>query len=177
MCHEIEAKLKVDSLENVENKLKQLGAEFQAKFLQTDIYFDHENLNLTGIDTCLRIRKQTHGSVENTLLTYKGPKEKNNFKKRREIEFQISDAEAAEKLFTALGYTKEIIVEKERRFWRFGSCEVLLDDLSQLGAFVEIEGPCADEIERVQKALQLDHLTHIHESYASLIEIKLAEEG
>ncbi|MHC4759573.1 MAG: class IV adenylate cyclase, partial [Planctomycetota bacterium] len=101
MCHEIEAKLKVDSLENVENKLKQLGAEFQAKFLQTDIYFDHENLNLTGTDTCLRIRKQTNGSVENTLLTYKGPKEKNNFKKRREIEFQVSDAEAAEKLFTA----------------------------------------------------------------------------
>ncbi|MHC4271043.1 MAG: CYTH domain-containing protein [Planctomycetota bacterium] len=84
MCHEIEAKLKVDSLEKVEHKLQQLQAKFHDKLLQTDAYFDDENSNLTNTDTCLRIRKQTSGSEEKTFLTYKGPKAQENYKKRRE---------------------------------------------------------------------------------------------
>jgi adenylate cyclase class 2 len=176
MCHEIEAKLKVDSLEVVEQRLQQLGATFEKKFLQTDIYFDHNNLNLTNNDVCLRIRKQTSDSEEKIFLTYKGPKEEDNYKKRREIELQIHDATAAEKLFTALGYVKEIIVEKERRQWRLVHCAVLLDDLQQLGTFVEIEGPNANDIESIQKDLQLDNLPHIQESYAHLITEKLVNE-
>ncbi|MHC4131367.1 MAG: class IV adenylate cyclase [Planctomycetota bacterium] len=172
MCHEIEAKLKVDSLEKVEHKLQQLEAEFHDKMLQTDIYFDDEHSNLTKTDTCLRIRKQTNGSEEKIFLTYKGPKAQVNYKKRREIEFEVPDASAVEKLLNALGYKKALIVEKERHLWHLGQCEVLLDDLPQLGTFVEIEGPDENEIEIVQKELELDCLPHIHESYAHLIEKK-----
>jgi predicted adenylyl cyclase CyaB len=74
MCHEIEAKLKVDSLEKVEQKLQQLQAKFHGKLLQTDIYFDDEHSNLTKTDTCLRIRKQTSSLEEKIFLTYKGPR-------------------------------------------------------------------------------------------------------
>ncbi len=38
MCAEIEAKLKVQSLEPIETKLKELGAEFIAEQKQTDFY-------------------------------------------------------------------------------------------------------------------------------------------
>jgi adenylate cyclase class 2 len=170
MCHEIEAKLKVDSLEKVEQKLQQLQAKFHGKLLQTDIYFDDEHSNLTKTDTCLRIRKQTSCLEEKIFLTYKGPKAQENYKKRREIEFEVPDASAAEKLLVALGYKKALIVEKERHLWHLGPCEVLLDNLPQLGTFVEIEGPDEKEIEIVQKELELDYLTHIHESYAHLLE-------
>ena len=173
MCHEIEAKLKVDSLETVEQKLKAQGAVFEGHLKQTDIYFDHENLQLINSDVCLRIRKQTSDSEEKIFLTYKGPKEKENYKKRREIELRISDAESAEKLLTALGYEKEIIVEKERHQWRLGGCEVLLDNVKQLGTFVEIEGPDGKDIEAIQNRLELDCLPHIQESYAHLITEKL----
>jgi adenylate cyclase class 2 len=177
MCSEIEAKLKVGSLKQIEQKLQNLGAEFHDNLLQTDIYFDDENKNLTKADTCLRIRRQTNSTQEKVFLTYKGSKENENYKQRREIEFQVPDAVAVVKLLTALGYKKGLIVDKQRQLWHLGHCEVLLDDLPQLGTFVEIEGPDADQIKRVQKDLELDHLTHIHESYASLIEKKLAKEG
>jgi adenylate cyclase class IV len=52
----------------------------------------------------------------------------------------------------------------------------LLDNLPQLGTFVEIEGPGEKEIEIVQKELELDSLPHIHESYAHLIEKKMKQE-
>jgi adenylate cyclase class 2 len=175
--HEIEAKLKVDSLDKVERKLQELGAKFDSKLLQTDIYFDHEDLKLTSNDICLRIRKQISESENKIFLTYKGPKEEENYKKRREIELQIHDAAAAEKLLGALGYVKEIIVEKERHQWILGHCEVLLDELQQLGTFVEIEGPDANEIESIQKDLHLDNLPHVQESYAHLITEKLVNEN
>jgi len=177
MCHEIEAKLKVDSHEPIEEKLKAQGALSEGHLMQTDIYFDHENLQLINNDECLRIRKQASDSEEKIFLTYKGPKEKGNYKKRREIELRISDAESAEKLLTALGYEKEIFVEKERHRWRLGGCEVLLDNVKQLGTFVEIEGPDAKAIETIQNDLQLDNLPHIQESYAHLITEKLVHQS
>ena len=53
MCIEIEAKLKVDSLAEVEQKLAELGAEFLAEQLQTDYFFDDVNATLTTADRCL----------------------------------------------------------------------------------------------------------------------------
>ncbi len=50
MCTEIEAKLKVDSLSEIECKLPELGAEFLAEQLQTDYHFDDANTTLTKTD-------------------------------------------------------------------------------------------------------------------------------
>ena len=83
MCVEIEAKLKVNSLPEVERKLKELGADFQAEQLQTDFLFDDVNFTLTTADRCLRLRKQSVAGSERLFLTYKGAKEKSNFKKRK----------------------------------------------------------------------------------------------
>ena len=104
MCFEIEAKLKVDSLQEVENKLRQRGAEFLAEQLQTDYHFDDAGRTLTKTDRCLRLRQQKSGENEQFFLTFKGPKEKSNFKKRQEIEIKIEDADSMRKLLTALGY-------------------------------------------------------------------------
>ena len=169
MCFEIEAKLKVDSLPQIEHKLNELGAEFQAEQLQTDCHLDDSNATLTKSDRCLRLRRQVVDGSERFLLTYKGAKEKGNFKKRQEIEIEIRDADAAETLFSALGYEKVLVVEKKRRLWRLGGCEVALDRLPLLGGFVEIEGPDEEKIATVQKSLGLTDLPHITESYASLV--------
>ena len=169
MCFEIEAKLKVDSLPEIERKLSELGAEFQAEQLQTDYHLDDANATLTTSDRCLRLRRQVVDGSERFLLTYKGAKERGNFKKRQEIEIEIRDADAAETLFSALGYEKVLVVEKKRRLWRLGGCEVALDRLPLLGGFVEIEGPDEEKIATVQKSLGLTDLPHITESYASLV--------
>lgn len=177
MFTEIEAKLKVDSLPEIENKLSKLDAEFVAEQLQTDTHFDDSNETLTNTDQCLRLRRQVIDSETRFFLTYKGAKEKSNYKKRQEIEIEISDADSTEKLLSALGYERKLSVEKKRSLWKFGGCEIALDRLQMLGDFVEIEGPDDEKIGRVQKSLGLDSLPHIPKSYASMIMEKLQRTG
>jgi predicted adenylyl cyclase CyaB len=169
MCVEIEAKLKVDSLPEVERKLGELGAEFVAEQEQTDHLFDDAARTLTSSDRCLRIRRQSASGSQQFILAYKGAKESSNFKKRQEIQVEIKDADTAQNLLTALAYEKVLTVEKNRRLWRVGGCEVALDHLPTLGDFVEIEGPTDKMIADVQKSLGLAGVAHIAKSYAQLV--------
>ena len=175
MCIEIEAKLKVDSLSEIEHKLGELGARFLGEQLQTDYFFDDVNATLIKEDKCLRLRKQVVEESESCFLTYKGAKEKSNLKKRQEIESEINDADSAHKLLLALGYEQVLIVEKKRSLWQFGNCEVALDRLPLLGDFVEIEGPDEEQIANVQNSLGLTALPHISKSYASLLQNRLQQ--
>ncbi|MHC4558197.1 MAG: class IV adenylate cyclase [Planctomycetota bacterium] len=169
MCTEIEAKLKVDSLPEIECKLAELSAEFLAEQRQTDYHLDDANGTLTKTDRCLRLRRQIVGESEIYLLTYKGAKETSNFKKRQEIEIEIKDANSAQKLLSSLGYKEVLVIEKKRRLWQIGGCEVALDELPLLGCYVEIEGPDDEKIADVQKSLGLTNLPHIAKSYALLM--------
>ena len=170
---EIEAKLKVDSLPDVERKLKELRAEFIAVQSQRDILFDNADATLIATDRCLRLRSQSVGESKTFFLTYKGAKEESDFKKRQEIEFEINNIEQAQRLFMALGYHKILVVEKERRLYHWGHCDIALDHLSSLGDFVEIEGPDDETIAHVQKSLELTDLPSIAKSYAQMIREQL----
>jgi adenylate cyclase class 2 len=177
MCTEIEAKLKVDSLTEIKDKLTKLGAEPVAEQLQTDCFFDNADTALAKTDKCLRLRRQVVDKVERFFLTYKGAKEKSNFKKRQEIELEISNADAAHKLLSALGYEQVLTIEKKRHLWRVSDCKVTLDKLPLLGDFIEIEGPDDKSIAEVQKNLGLSNVPHIPKSYASLIREQLQKSG
>jgi adenylate cyclase class 2 len=170
---EIEAKLKVESLEDVRCKLVELGAEYLTEQLQRDYYFDDKHRSLTETDRCLRLRRQSSAGSEKFFLTYKGAKESDNFKKRQEIETEVDNAVVTERLLIELGYEKTLTFDKKRRLWRLEKCNVALDQLPLLGCFVEIEGPDAERIVDVQQSLELAHLPHIRQSYALLMEQKL----
>lgn len=177
MSIEIEAKLKVDSLEQVAAKLAELGAEFRQEQRQIDNYFDDTNATFKKSDKCLRLRRLLVGKSEKFFLTYKSAREKNEFKKRQEIRVEVEDGDSTEKLLLLLGYNKALVFEKKRQIWWFGECEVALDELPLLGFFLEIEGPDAEKIADVQKNLGLSDLPPILESYASLMEEKLRQLG
>jgi len=177
MCTEIEAKLKVDSLPQVERKLAELGAEFLAEQLQRDYYFDDDKSSFRNSDQALRLRQQVTAGSEKNLLTYKGPKQNDNFKKRQEIEVEIEDHEPGEQLLCALGFKRVLVFEKKRRIWRLANCVVAVDRLPLLGGFVEIEGPDDEKIAGVQRDLGLSDLPHIVQSYADLMEEKLRQLG
>ena len=173
MCTEIEAKLKVDSLLEIERRLDELGARFLAEQLQTDYHFDDASMTLTETDRCLRLRRQIVDESESFFLTYKGTSEESCFKKRQEIEIEIKDADSAQKLLFALGYEKVFAIEKKRQVWQFGHCVVALDELPLLGDFDEIEGPDDEKIADAQKSLGLTDLPHIAKSYALLMKEEL----
>jgi len=175
MPTEIEAKLRIESPQAVEQRLTELGAEFVAEQSQIDCHFDCDDLTLSMSDSALRLRRQLSGGAVCSFLTYKGPKEQSRVKRRLEIETAIEDADAAESILLALGYRKTVTVEKTRRLWRFGECEVALDRVRLLGDFVEIEGPGEDAIGAVQEGLGLSAL--IPRGYAAMMAEKLSELG
>lgn len=177
MHAEIEAKLKVDTLEQVERRLAGCRASFVRETVQTDWYFDTADRELTRTDKCLRLRRDTTGSQERLILAYKGPKEKDDYKKRGEVELDVNDAGATESLLGALGYRKALAFNKRRRLWELHGCEVALDELPLLGVFVEIEGPDSPTISRVQALLDLSGAPHLVDSYACLIERELTRLG
>jgi adenylate cyclase class 2 len=166
---EIEAKLKVDSLEPVVQKLSQVGAKSGTTVTQTDYYFDDTSGSLSTSDKALRLRHEVQDKNEKIILAYKGPRESGQFKRRREIQFGVDNAPQAIAMLSALGYEKSLVVQKRRKLWYLESCEIALDELPQLGMFVEIEGPSEEKIADVQSRLGLAHLPHIKESYATLL--------
>jgi adenylate cyclase class 2 len=174
---EIEAKLKVDSLQEIAEKLDGLGAEFEQEQLQTDCHFDDANGTLQKTDCCFRLRRQLVKKDERFFLTYKGAKEKSSFKKRQEIEIEVGDGDSVKELLSALGYENVLTIEKKRLTWHLRDCVVALDRLPLIGSFVEIEGPDEQKIADVQKRLGLAGLAHIKKSYAALIRDKLRELG
>jgi len=173
MCTEIEAKLKVDSLQEIKSRLAELGAEFLEEQLQTDYFFDEADKPLIKADKCLRLRRQQTGDGVKFLLTYKGARKKSRFKKKEEIEIELRDVASTESILSALGWKRVLVFGKKRQLWRLGECEVALDELPSLGTFVEIEGPNDRKIAEVQKNLGLSDLPHIPESYPALMEKKL----
>ena len=177
MGTEIEAKLKVDSLEEIEQRLAQLGAQFLEEQVQKDCYLDDSASDLKNSDRALRLRCERTDKGQRTVLAYKGPKAKDNYKKRQEIEVEIKDIDSAERLFSELGYERVLVFEKRRRVWRFLDCVIALDELPRLGSFVEIEGPDDERIADVQGRLHLSSVRHIMDSYACLMEAELHRHG
>ncbi len=173
MDMEIEAKLKVDSLDEVEARLRDLGGEFVASQDQRDLQFDDVDGTMARTDQCLRLRRQVASGKTQYILTYKGPKAQSDVKERREVEVEVDSDQAAEDILAALGYEAKLTVEKTRRLWRLGDCEVALDSLELLGDFVEIEGPDSRRIVAVQESLGLGDLSHVACSYAGMICAKL----
>jgi len=175
MYTEIEAKLKVDSLEQVRRKLVEVGAEFVEERRQVDDHFDDAEGRLRRSGRAFRLRRQVVRGEERFFLTFKGPKQRSNLKKRQEVEVEVEDGDSARKLLSALGYETVVVVEKRRQLWRLGECEVCLDRLPLLGEYVEIEGPGEQEIVDVQRRLGLSGLRHIPRSYSALVRAKLSE--
>jgi len=172
---EIEAKLQVASHVSVRAKLNTLGAEYLTDQQQEDLYYDDTQTNLVRADKALRLRIQKTDLGQQFYITYKGPKQTDNLKKRREIEFTVGDAQAAQQFLAALGYQPKITVKKSRQVWRYKECLVGLDHLPELGFFVEIEGPDSQRIRQVQRDLELTECEHIQESYACLIKGRTME--
>jgi len=168
MNHEIEAKIKVAALEPIAGKLKELGAQFLHTTQQTDTYFMDTHKLLHKNDCGLRIRRQSIDGNQSAFLTFKGAREKTKYKSRSEHETGIGDPDAAENILEGLGYQKRLTVEKKRSVWRLDNCEVCLDELPELGCFVEVEGPDEETISSVLAKLNLQNQPHISKGYASM---------
>lgn len=167
---EIEAKIKVENLDIYAQRLKKLGLHLHRQYTQRDYFFDFPDRSLFQSDCGLRLRVQTDDKNQQILLCHKGPRSADTlFKSRREIEFTVDDLNAARELLEALGCQVSIAFEKRRFLWVLDECSICLDEVIEIGYFVEIEGPSEQAVADARAQLQLTDEPHITESYAALL--------
>ncbi len=133
---EIELKVRVDALEPVRNLLQQLNAESFGRVHEHDIYYNAPHRNFARTDEALRVRYAGGKAV----VTYKGAKIKNlGLKAREELNTAVESGEVFEKILARLGFMKTAEVDKWRENYRYGNASIALDEVENLGTFVEIE--------------------------------------
>jgi adenylate cyclase class 2 len=176
---EIEAKMKVDSLDPVRERLKAAGASPIGEYLETNTFFDTDDRSLLAADQGLRIRRarvQSSGE-EFVTITFKGPRQHGKLKSREEIELTVGSFDAASRLLESLAYRRVMSFQKKRQSWKLKDCRVELDELPQLGVYVEIEGPSEDAVLNIRELLQLHDRGLVKASYVALLMAHLQEQG
>jgi len=150
---EVEQKFPVPELAPVESALARLGAQPGPSQEERDLYFGHPARDFSQTDEALRIRRKGPG----VFITYKGPKIDQTTKTRREIELPLGPSErpaedtaaAWAELLLALGFRRVAEVCKLRRKARLArhgfQVEICLDQVSELGSFVELEVVAQDD--------------------------------
>ncbi len=157
---EVEQKFRVDGFQSVECGIQELGGQFHPAETQIDLYFAHPSRDFAITDEAFRIRRVGRAN----FMTYKGPKIDATTKTRREIELPLPDGEDVcaryVELLAALGFAPVAEVRKDRRVaivpWSGWQIHVALDDVTELGPFVELE-ISADEhsVEAARQCLAL----------------------
>ena len=179
MAIELEAKMRVADLEPVRARLRAAGATGGARVLEVNAFLDTRDKTLLNRDSGLRIRhtRDLGSGDEKDVVTFKGPMQSGQLKRREETEFVVSDGEAARTVFSRLGCEPQLMFEKRRETWRLDGCTVELDELPQLGTFVEIEGPDDATVLRVREMLGLKDEPLVKTGYAHLVSKWLRDHG
>ncbi len=143
---EIEIKAYCKDLSVVKQKLVELKAVYLKTERESDRYFNHPAKDFGETDEALRLRK----IADRIILTYKGPKISKKTKARIEKEVIVQDGEATGEILRLLGFIDSGNVVKNRDYYKIGDIIICLDDVEDLGAFVELEkiGSDLDSIEK-----------------------------
>ena len=139
---EIEVKLKITDLAVLEKKLLEQGYKLIETLRETDTYFDGGINGIKKSGQALRVRR-TFNCVtgkEQSAITFKGEKIDTVSMARLELETAVENGEVTERILCALGfYPVQPIVVKIRKILRNGDICACLDDVQELGTFLELE--------------------------------------
>lgn len=144
---EVETKLKIDGIEHIEERVKELTGDYKGEKTEIDLYFDHPNIQILSGGGALRVR-DTGGKYR---LTYKGPKKDDETTSRTEIEIGIESAREMIKILDELGFYKICAVKKLRKTYILEGLVITLDNVADMGEFIEVEGKANDDREFKEK--------------------------
>jgi len=172
MATEIEAKMRVADFAPVREALTRAGAGRIREVVEENIFFDTPARSLlsAGSGLRLRINRDSPTGKESFVVTYKGAQAASHVKMREEIEVSVSSAPETIALLSRLGYQRRLSFQKRRESWSLDSCKIELDEIEQLGSFVEIEGPDEATILHVRSCLGLQEHPLITEPYVAMVE-------
>jgi len=176
---EIEAKMKIESTDEVARRVRDLGGQFVGEYFESNTFFDTDDRALLAKDQGLRLRvaRDMKTGEERCLLTHKGPHLLGPLKTRQETELVVGDPVKATELLEALGYARCLSFQKRRQSWKLRGCKVELDEVPHLGRFIEIEGPSEEQIMALRQALGLAERPLIRSSYIAMLAAYAQERG
>jgi len=176
--YEVEVKVPAD-VQRVASRLTELDAEQTRAVVQEDTYYDAPHREFAATDEALRVRRETESDPdqdETARITYKGPLVDADSKTREEVETTVGDGDAADRVFRNLGFEPVATVRKDRRFYAYDGYTVTLDEVVDVGEFVEVETETEDDIEtardgafEVLRALGLDPDDQVRTSYLGML--------
>lgn len=147
---EVEIKAKIDNLEEIKNKLKDISASLENPKQQSDIYFMSKERDPGYFrlgDFILRIRNCEKGK----FLTYKEITERRGVWK--EYETKIDNIEDTDLILKSIGLREVFRINKERTSGKAGEFSFNIDNVKELGKFIEVE-LISDDGEKAQKKIK-----------------------
>ena len=145
----------------IEKRLRELGVSPRPVEFEENTLYRGGRIDLGSC--ALRLRRVGARSI----LTFKQRlPSKSSIKHQQEEETEVSDAEAAHAILTALGFRPALVYEKRRTRWHLGGAEIVIDELP-FGLFMEIEGT-EKEIARVEALLGIEDVPAVMETYPML---------
>ena len=180
---EVEIKLSIESREQTEKKLSQLGFKKGKLVEESDSYFNSPFHDFRETDEALRIRRSTDHTNGKSLavITYKGPKIDAVSMTRCELESEVSDPAICGEILRSLGFFPVQPVKKMRRYYHRGEVTACVDQVEGLGDFLELEILVPTEKDRINALDQMEntlkelghHMTETTRiSYLSMLQAK-----
>lgn len=163
MPKNLEIKIKVTSLKELKNKLKQKRIGLKKILIQKDVYY--------SVDSGLLKLRIENG--EKSLIYYKrDEKSKKRWSDYQFIKFAEGDIE---KFFKNI-LSAEITVSKVRELYLYKNTRIHLDKVKGLGSFIELETLVIDDLRNAEnrfyemvEILELNTKIQIRASYRDLL--------
>lgn len=137
---EIELKFPIHNSNRVIDFLNQ-NAEFKHEKRQHDIYYNHPSRDFladkTDVNEWFRIRI----GGDEAEVNYKDFQPHGAKMKTHCIEYEtaVSSYDQLSKILDALGFRELIAVKKTRQIWMYDDVEISMDEVDELGSFIELE--------------------------------------
>ena len=149
---EVESRVKLSVAEH-ERLIGELAARqivLTTPVLQRDVYFKERGF-----------RDRVHGPGSAiTRIRYTPSEVTLNMKRLthhdgvwEEVETRIEDGDVAERIMDAMGAELAVIVQKTRRSGRFGEIEIQIDNVEELGTYLEVVLQVDEEIDQARKSI------------------------
>ena len=170
---EIEVKAKVRNIKSLIDKAKHLGIIFSDPFAQVDTTYETKLSKHDPDWNIFRIRKQGN----KTILTMKykaSTRSRDNHERESIIENALEVADMLERV----GYSRGVTIRKNRKIAKYNNLEICLDEVDDLGTFIEIEKLADDnanvdtiqsELWNILLELGIDPKDRVHKGYDSLM--------
>jgi adenylate cyclase class 2 len=139
--YEVEVKAKLRDREEFVKKLESLGCKFSSELHQIDHIFIPNGIDFPPpLNTpVLRLRKQNNIFLFTLKISQTGRQD------CIERELEISDGEKMTEILKFIKYKEVSMVDKKRIKTKLDDMEIVIDEVKELGEFIEVEKMVSNE--------------------------------